>query len=260
MIGEFTLRVVPLGQVRPHEEVDLDRVERLAARLEEAGVLVNPPVVTPDPPGFVLLDGATRTEALRRLDCRDVVVQVVEGKDLELRTWHHVVRGSDPGRLRRHLEEHKSLTLRPVAERGVARVYFSTGEPVSVHPTGGVSRFGALSALVGTYLASARISRATRPDPAAALRLYPDMTALVAFGDLGLADVFAAADSGDRLPAGITRFIIPGRVLRLGVSVSLLGSDLPLEEKQTVLDRLLEDRARDGRIRHYTEPVFILDE
>ncbi len=49
-------------------------------------------------------------------------------------------------------------------------------------------------------------------------------------------------------------------MLHLGISVSLLGADLPTEEKQAVLDRLLEERARDGRIRHYTEPVFILDE
>ncbi len=260
MTDEFTLEVVPLGAIRPHEEVDPDRVERLAARLEEAGVLVNPPIVTRASSGYVLLDGATRVEALRRLECRDAVVQVVDVADIDLRTWHHVVRGVSSKALRGEVEGVSSLELRPVAERGVARLYFSTGEPVSVHPVAGVSRFAALADLVHVYITSRRVSRATRPDPAAAFRLYPDMAALVAFSSLDLADVFAAADSGDRLPAGITRFVIPGRVLRLGVSVSLLGADLPAEEKQAVLARLLEERARDGRIRHYTEPVYILDE
>ncbi len=86
------------------------------------------------------------------------------------------------------------------------------------------------------------------------------MAALVSFSHLSLDEVTAAAEGGDRLPAGITRFVIPGRVLRLGVPLRLLADDIPLDEKQAELDRLVEDRARNGRIRHYTEPVFVLDE
>ncbi len=260
MKNGFTLRVVPLETVRPHEEVDPARVERLAARLDEAGVLLNPPVVTPAGDHFVLLDGATRTEALRRKGYPTIVVQVVEADDLELRTWRHVVRGVTAEDLRRELKAVDGVELRPLVERGVARVYFASGAPASVHPAPGVGDHAALSALVSCYLRLGRVSRATRPDPAASARLYPDMAALVSFRHLSLKEVAAAAESGDRLPAGITRFVIPGRVLRLGMSLRLLASDTSIVEKQAALDRLLEERAREGRIRHYTEPVFVLDE
>ncbi len=260
MKNGFTLKVVPLDRVAPHEEVDPARVDRLVSRLDEAGVLLNPPVVTPATDHYVLLDGATRTEALRRRGFRDTVVQVVASGDLELRTWRHVIRGVDVDDLRRELKAVDGVELRPLVERGVARVYFVTGEPASVHPAPGVSPHAALSAFVACYLRVGRVSRSTRPDPAASAAIYPDMVALVSFSHLSLDEVTAAAEGGDRLPAGITRFVIPGRVLRLGVPLRLLADDIPLDEKQAELDRLVEDRARNGRIRHYTEPVFVLDE
>ena len=79
MAGIPKIRVVPLETLRPHEEVDPLRVDRLATRIEAEGAMVNPVVCTQDLNGnLVLLDGATRTEALRRLDLTYGVVQLVE--------------------------------------------------------------------------------------------------------------------------------------------------------------------------------------
>jgi hypothetical protein len=62
------------------------------------------------------------------------------------------------------------------------------------------------------------------------------------------------------LPAGITRFLIPERALRINIDLSLLHSDRTQEEKQRSLEDLLVQRANDGRIRRYEEAVFILDD
>jgi hypothetical protein len=44
------------------------------------------------------------------------------------------------------------------------------------------------------------------------------------------------------------------------VSLDLLRSDQTAEKKQSALDSMLEQRARDGRVRRYEEPIYILDD
>ncbi|MER3461009.1 MAG: hypothetical protein C4303_07905 [candidate division GAL15 bacterium] len=63
------LRFVPVEALIPHEQADRMRTEPLAERLRTEGVLKNPPVVTPIPDElrYVVLDGANRVAAARRL-------------------------------------------------------------------------------------------------------------------------------------------------------------------------------------------------
>jgi hypothetical protein len=69
-----------------------------------------------------------------------------------------------------------------------------------------------------------------------------------------------AAVSEDLLPAGVTRFLVSERALRLNMPIDLLAVDNGIEAKQVALDELIEERAREGRVRRYEETVFILDE
>lgn len=255
----FDLRVVSLDRVHPHEDVDPARVDRLVARLEGEGVLVNPPVVTPSGDAYVLLDGATRFAAFRRLGCAHGVVQVVDEEHLRLERWFHVVREMDRGTLLERLEASPFLAVREGSGE-VATLQLGNGREAAVGRRGGASRFAALAALVAAYVGTTTVSRTTNPDVAVAARLYPDLTALVVFPPIGLADVLVAAREHDRLPAGITRFVVSGRVLRLNVDLSLLRGGSDITEKQETLERLLAERERAGRIRRYSEPVFVLDE
>jgi hypothetical protein len=66
--------------------------------------------------------------------------------------------------------------------------------------------------------------------------------------------------SNDLLPAGITRFLVPDRALRLNVELELLSSDAGTDQKQDRLDALIEERVREGRVRRYEETVVILDD
>jgi len=68
------------------------------------------------------------------------------------------------------------------------------------------------------------------------------------------------AQASRELPAGITRFIIPGRVLRLSAELRHLKSDQSLSEKNEWLHQLLMDKLDQGKIRYYEEPVYLLDE
>lgn len=252
------LRVVPLERIRPHEEIDPLRVERLAARIGREGTQLNPVACTEGPGGdMVLLDGATRTAALGSLGLRFGVVQVVDPATVILETWHHVVRDATTD------EVVEAILARDGLEAGLdgaaPRIWQPTGERLAVSAEG-LSDNETLTALVAGYIGHWKVSRVIDADPGSADASFPGWALLVEFPPLTIDDVIAAALSQDLLPAGITRFIVPDRALRLNYDLEELRGPGSEDERQAVLDRIIDDRAREGRIRRYEEPVFILDD
>jgi hypothetical protein len=253
------LRVVPLERIRPHEKVDPLRVERLATRIEAEGSQLNPVVCTEDPSGnLILLDGATRTAALKRLDLSYGIVQLVEPESVILETWHHVVRQAPPDVVLGEIESQDDLVL--AQDEGPPRICTPDGVVQTVHGGDGISMFKMLSSLVDSYVGRWKLNRVIDPDLENVAWRYPDWSAVIEFPALTIEDVMKAAIDEDPVPAGMTRFVVPERALRINAELSLLrrpGSEL---EKQELLDRLLEERARAGRIRRYDEAVVILDD
>lgn len=252
------LRVVPLERVRRHEEVDPLRVGRLQQRIEREGVQVNP-MVCIETPGddLVLLDGATRTEALKSLGLEHAVVQVVETDAVSLGTWHHVVRGVPLDDFVSSVSEPSEIELTvaewpPTVHLRDGRTYHARGIGISPNAT--------LAHLVRTYVGNWQVNRAPEPDLVTASRNFGDWTAVVEFPTLSIEDVMAAAIGNDLLPAGVTRFLVPERALRLNIPISLLDGSGGIPAMQHALDELITERAQAGRIRRYAEPVFILDD
>src|SRR5512140_3521369 len=104
---ELRLAIVPLNSVVLHEEIEAKRIERLVTRLSEDRVLRNPPIATEvrAPQGwlrYVVLDGASRTSALRKLKIPDIVVQIVDYHSplIHLQSWNHLLLDVDPAELR----------------------------------------------------------------------------------------------------------------------------------------------------------------
>lgn len=252
------LRVVPLESIRRHEEIDPLRVERLVGRIEAEGIQVNPMICCIAPDGdLVVLDGATRTESLRSMGLNHAIVQLVQPEEVDLETWHHVVRGPGPDEVVEAVTADGSLILSD--EAGAPGLHINGGG--SRHIVGdGISANATLAALVASYIGKWRVSRVAHPglDPVA--WSFPDWSVVVEFPILSLDDVMKAAVSDDLLPAGITRFLVNERALRLNAPIDLLASDETTESKQQALDELLAERASEGRVRRYEETVFILDE
>jgi hypothetical protein len=252
------LRVVPLESIRRHEEIDPLRVERLVGRIEAEGVQVNPMVCSLAPDGeLILLDGATRTESLKKLGLEHAIVQMVEPDMVTLETWHHVVRGCNPDELVEAVGEHSNLILNE--EDGAPGIHLRDGGSRLVLGEG-MSANATLSSLVGSYVGKWRVSRVADPGFEAVAWSFPDWSAVVEFPTLSLDDVMKAAISDDLLPAGITRFLVDERALLLNAPLDLLAGSQPIVYKQEALERLIADRAQDGRIRRYEETVYILDE
>lgn len=267
------LEVVPVDQVLPHEAIDEKRVRRLMEGLEAEGRLINPPIVTQWNDRYVILDGATRFASLQRLGYPHVIVQLVDARrdDFELHTWYHAISSKQPlTELMFHLATIPGLQLDPCSpaqETSVladpqALCYFlarDAGVTVA-RAADGADRLAVMNALVDAYTRWGVVERTLLTDLSRLLAQFPDLAAVAVFPQFKPETVFEVASRGELLPAGLTRFIIPGRILRLNADLQQLKKDEPLAAKRAWFNRFLTDKLARSRLRYYQEPVILLDE
>ena len=267
----LSLQVVPLEKVFPHEHVDPRRVKKLTGRLEADGVLSSPPVVVESGDYYVVLDGATRTTALKQLGYPHAIVQVVSDHDnVDLRTWYHAISGVNPSKLVKLLDDLPEVSMvetdpnkildEMIVYGGLCYLHTADGRVFFIQPATGVNRLDALNKLTNTYIEAGLVSRTLNRDVISLQQEYPDLAALVIFPEYTFEQVLQIARAGRVLPAGITRFIIPGRVLRLNAELDHLKSDSSLAEKNAWLYQYVIDKQAEGKVRYYQEAVYLLDE
>ncbi len=268
----LSLRVVPLEHVLPHEYFDPERVRGLAERIAQAETFTNPPVVVEWEGYYVVLDGATRTTAFRELGYPHVIVQVAAMDDerLVLHTWYHAVTGLTPKALLAHLRSKPEYILRACvrqecqtevdAHRALCSLHLPGEGDFLAYAAEGVDPLAALNSLVFAYTEVGSIQRTLSTDLNALSSEAPELAGLVIFPQFSIPEVMKAAVSRQLLPAGITRFIIPGRVLRLHADLARLRSEETLASKNAWLDALLAEKLARQKVRYYQEPVYLLDE
>lgn len=270
------LRFVPVDALIPHEQHDQHRSGPLARRLREQSVLRNPPIVTPLPPDderFVVLDGANRATAAREAGLPHIVVQVVryEDPDLRLTTWHHALSGLPTPEFERALGGVEGLACletdlrhaRAVLARREAIAFVALGQgAITLH--GGRDlheRNAVLNRVVDTYRTHARLYRVASDSLSMARSEHADVTALVVFPHFEPDEVLELATSGARLPAGITRHLIPRRALRLNIPLERLAdASQSLTAKNQWLESWLRDRVHQRQVRFYQESTVLFDE
>jgi phosphoglycerate dehydrogenase-like enzyme len=268
------LRVVPMERVKPHEHIDPKRVNRLAGRLEQDGVLGNPPIVTEVGDGtYMVLDGATRTAAMNQLDFPHAIVQVVStGEGLGLKTWYHVIQQIRVYDLLPLLQALPDVSLQEVDPVKAREIMFEYGGLCYLHTIEdrtyvvqaalGANRIDALNQFTHTYIEASHVDRTLEEDIFRLKNEYEEMAAVVIFPEYTVDQVIQSTLKSNRLfPAGITRFLIPGRILRLNADLGVIKSrELTLREKNRWLHEQLVKRQAQGGIRYYGEPVVLLDE
>jgi L-serine kinase (ATP) / ParB family transcriptional regulator, heme-responsive regulator len=269
------LRVVETARLVLHEEPDFARVARMKEALRRDGVLRNPPVVAPHGADehLLVLDGANRVTALRELGAPHLVAQVVNYSSpaVALSTWRHYVIEDGRPPVRDRLNDRGALRTAPVGDaveaeerlRGGAALAAVVDACGAVLVAPGADRVGGVAMLrdlVALYRGAARIYRVDGGTLETLNAEYGAGT-LIVFPPYGKDDIVRMAACGERLPAGITRHLIPARVLHLNAPLALLLEDREdAASKQRQLDAAVALRWQDHRVRYYAEPTYLFDE
>lgn len=267
------LRVFEVARLLLHEEPDPGRVSRLRDTLRRDGVVKNPPIVTALPEGnAAVLDGANRVTALREIGVPHVVGQTIVYDDPEilLSTWRHFVHDAGATPLRGRISAVAGTRAVPVSDvveaevllarrEGIAALIDEQGALVLRGASDPVAVAEALRRIVALYRGRSRIHRMEGGDREALSADYGPGT-LVLFPPFDKQDILRIAERGGRLPTGITRHVIPGRVLRLNTPLSWLGEPSGVAEKQAHLEAGVRQRWLDHGVRYYPEPTFLFDE
>lgn len=267
----LSLEVVPLEKVIPHEKVDPRRVARLTARLAKDGTLSNPPIVVRLEDQYVVLDGATRVTAFKELDYPHIIVQLVSPKEgLSLHTWYHAVRKIEPAQLLKTLNALPEVMLTESSPEQVLDEMFEVGGLCYLHTidgrlflvqaASGTNHFQALNRFTEAYIDAGHVTRTLNSNVDDLLNEFGDLAAVVVFPEYTVEQVLQIARAGRQLPAGITRFIIPGRVLRLNADLAFLKAGDSLADKNRQLYQLVVEKLSTSQVRYYQEPVYLLDE
>ncbi len=269
------LELIPVASLVEHEWHDDQRTPPLMTRIQESGVWRNPPIVTPlqdDSGRFLLLDGANRIAALRKLNFPHAVVQVVKPNDqgLKLYNWNHVIWGLDSSQFVAKIEHLPDIFLRSGEDEppnllqkcGLVAIQIARGDLVSVcTPLQTLERrVERLNAIVDLYKDQANLDRTNEWSVVRLKAIYPDLCALVRFPKFELEQILILAGRGCLLPTGITRFMISPRVLHLNYPLEAMISDLPLEEKNAELEHFIQQRVALKSVRFYAESTYLFDE
>lgn len=274
---ELKLSIVALEHVVLHEEIEHKRVDKLMERLRTERVLKNPPMVAQvndnGTPRYVVLDGASRSSALRQLNIPDILVQIVDyhSPQVKLDSWHHLLLDITPAGLRRELDEVSCVSMvemdeeqarRELDERKIlAYLKFTDGRSAGLRCSDDLAEQArALNEVVRSYEAKVELYRVSSTNLEQLVADPKRLAAVMVFPRYTPDEIIQLALSGARVPMGITRHIIPGRALRVNLPLDILESNQSLSDKNQWLDAWLQEKMKNRNVRYYQEPVFLFDE
>jgi hypothetical protein len=246
------LRLVNLGCLILHEAHDEDRLIRLRERMRAEGEQRNPVIVSPHEDRYLVLDGAHRVRALEELGTTLALVQAIEPPE-KAEGWGHLIGGLKTSGLGdiEGVEASAKPAHDPLAEIETAAdgttFLSSTGEGLE----------GLVRALWGLQSLYPKGAVVHRVEPRGADPISEGET-LIRYRGFTPEELAAIVDSGNVLPAGITRFRVSERVL---------GVNYPLEDmsgghvdaQNHKLRQYVRQRWNQGRVRLYGEPVVLFE-
>jgi hypothetical protein len=273
MIKQLNLKIVPTEKVILHEHVDPLRVKTLMETLRERAVLKNPIVVTEADGDYVVLDGATRSTALKTMKIPSALVQVVDytSADIQLHNWHHAIIGMTTNQLLTKIGEveglkssqsnmdelKKKIDLRIILFGFVtpdgSRISYSSDED---HQT----QMKQLNHIVDGYVGKAEFLRTIEMDPLLLRSQLPDLSAIFLFPRFSPKDIIMSAKNNSKIPAGISRHLVNGRALGVNVPLEILSNAESHSEKNEWLDKFLNTRFRKKMVRTYEETTVVFDD
>lgn len=247
------LRVVELSQLMLHESHDPNRLGRLRDRMKSEGVQANPVIASSYEGNFLVLDGAHRVHALTEIGLELALVQLIE-IPARAESWQHLLNGPSLASLERL--EGVEISSRPT-DGFVAEIKAPDGRLLSVRPKapGGLSsEVELLWRLQSLY---PKGSAVTRVEPGDEVALSEGET-LVRYRSFSTSELVEIVARDTVLPAGITRFHVPRRILGVRFPLDFLR-ECDAQAANSELQSLVETRRRENRVRRYDEPITLFE-
>lgn len=265
------LEIIPTPSLRPHEEIEPGRVEPLMEALARDRVLRNPPIVLPlkASDDHVILDGANRGMAFRRMGIPHILVQIVRPDlhEVTVKSWNQALLGrandslvaglrTIPGTrlIEGHTEESKNKPALRFLEPG--------GKQYSLYAPSNTleDRVRVINQAAAVYLPHYQIERTLSFAPLELQQVYPHLAGLVIYPHFTLQQVRRMAQEGWTFPAGLTRFIVSPRTLHVNYPLDELEGAGPLADKRARLKEWVAAQVNQRGIRFYAESTFLFDE
>ena len=271
------IAVLPINELKLHEAESVERTAKLQERIRADGFLRNPVIVGKvlhsSRLHYLLLDGVHRISALKNLGCRDVVAQLIEysNEGVRVEVWHQLIRGVDPVNLLKSLKRvfGKALSKKPEAEANELRkkelilmhLLLKNGRSYIIERQSNLQSTTAKIREFFSILASlGEVHRVHEDEAKSVLKSSSAATGILFIQPLSKQHIVEIALSKTKLPAGITRHIIPCRALGIAVDLALLRVELSIVEKSKLIRSVVSQRTEDERVRFYAEPTFVFNE
>lgn len=277
MVNFPNLTIVLTENLVIHEKHDHQRTVPLIWGMKSTNIIRNPPIVAPLDDGsdrYMVLDGANRTMAIKKMGIPHIIVQIIDPTDqgLRLHSWNHVVWEHNPIRFMKNLAEipgiHLALSRSPNSKPDI----YQTSHLAVLHNCKGRmylletdardlrTRLQLLNNLVDCYRERGRLDRTSSEEVDFLRQAYPSFCGLIIFPHFSLHDLFQLSGKGYLLPTGITRFTISPRALHINFPLTELMSNNTIEEKNEHLRASIQEKINRKSVRYYPEPTYIFDE
>lgn len=254
------LQIIPVEQLRTHEEVIPYNLQRLREGMLNMGRLVDPLVV--DNKNYVVIDGNHRKKVLELIQCPNAACQLVdyESPEIKLGGWfpisksirHDQISGFKPEKVdfeagKKAIERMEGTFLYMKKNNGKTDCYlYDSNEQTMQGLIASQRKFlSSIEGQVAQYVADDQYEEYLAGDFAVFYRRSYTKK-----------EVIAEAIAGRYMPPKSTRHLIPDRIIRLNLHLGWL-SESPETAKQ-MMDNSLRKRLTESSIRRYVEPVIVL--
>jgi hypothetical protein len=236
-------------EVTPHE-IAVDRhVQELVSAISSDGFVRHPIVSVAAGPRYVLLDGTHRLAALASLQVRRVPIQVFNARDVTFATWAKIVV---------HRQGCDSILRTPLAWRrghnAAAAVRIIAADGSRWHSGKSATTLDERHDTIVAALSSIDDADEIRASVPSHVKTNGPTSFVLDFRPWTLDEVIELARQRKRLPSGLTRVIVSGRILNLRVPLDILHNQ---HLDSSAWSAFISAAKRRARI--YDEPTVLVD-
>ena len=270
---KFELKLLRASDILIHEESEDSRSDKLVERFEREFVLYNPLIVGKYKNRYILVDGANRYEALRQIGCKLILAQLVkyDSPKVKLKSWYHFVNGLGFEELFGFFEKNSiaykkcrydKLSSKIENNLNSLGIVSKSGEAVHVKLSKDFEKMLTELCMLNKFYESKY--NYTRIDSDTNLgdldSLSPENGLLFIYPTFSKKDIIKISGIEQKLPAGISRHLIPNRVLHIKYNIDFLRIDGEIDKRNKELQEFIDNKIGIKKVRLYREPILVFDE